>query len=186
MLFRSFKNEAFDNAPSTRTFLLNIAKAFAGGSAKAKLCILDPSPHYYGNKFYETLANAGHTCVNGTPGFEKLISEGYNGIFVNSPDFADPIPSYIISGGNVCIIAAGWSVDEGWNKVLKQFGLRFEASSVNNIAGAVPVSNPNHPLLAGVSTLYQMNGTSISLLPGSRARVLLSAGGHNLVAVANA
>ncbi|MFM6138143.1 MAG: hypothetical protein ACKPCP_29050, partial [Sphaerospermopsis kisseleviana] len=70
------------------------------------------------------------------------------------------------NGGKVYLCAGtgqgGAQVEaNNWNTFLAAFGLKFQGV-YNGIGGNIAVDNPNHPLFAGVKTLYQNNGNSIT------------------------
>ncbi|MFM6134150.1 MAG: lamin tail domain-containing protein, partial [Sphaerospermopsis kisseleviana] len=70
------------------------------------------------------------------------------------------------NGGKVYLCAGtgqgGAQVEaNNWNTFLAAFGLKFQGV-YNGITGNIAVNNPNHPLFAGVKTLYQNNGNFIT------------------------
>ncbi|QYX31207.1 lamin tail domain-containing protein [Sphaerospermopsis torques-reginae] len=153
--------------PDAATFALNIAKYFVGEN-KGKFHVLSNNFGLTGASLEQTMTKADHTWTKGMNipiNLETL--QKYDGIFIGG----DPVNNqvlieYVKNGGKVYLCAGtgqgGAQVEaNNWNTFLAAFGLKFQGA-YNGIGGNIAVNNPNHPLFAGVKTLYQNNGNSIT------------------------
>lgn len=193
-------NTGFANTPVGSTnFVLNVAQFFTGGGAGSFLVVSDN----FGldldqaTAFGSTLTGAGHTVVDSEDiaGFTLDLAtlQAYDGVFFALPPAVNQavLTAYVNGGGNVYInggTGVGGSVSEAaaWNTFLNAFGLNF-AATYNGINGNVPIVSA-HPVLAGVPSLYQNNGNSITLVGGNpNAQIIAtSAQGQGLYAVYDA
>ena len=154
---------------STATFALNIADYFTGGGP-GNFLVYSDNFGLVQSDLSNTMTGAGHTwTVNNSLTFTAANLAAYDGVFLAGFEggySTTEAAAYINAGGNI-YIAAGTSdgldqVTEAnfWNPLLFQFGLQL-APVYNNIGGNIAI-NSAHPLLSGVSQLYQNNGNSVS------------------------
>ncbi|MBE9239357.1 hypothetical protein IQ227_25975, partial [Anabaena aphanizomenioides LEGE 00250] len=153
--------------PDAATFALNIAKYFVGEN-KGKFHVLSNNFGLTGASLEQTMTKAGHTWTKGMNipiNLETL--QKYDGIFIGGDLVNNQVLiEYVKNGGKVYLCAGtgqGGAQAEAnnWNTFLAAFGLKFQGV-YNGIDGNIAVNNPNHPLFAGVKTLYQNNGNSIT------------------------
>jgi hypothetical protein len=183
----------FSQTPAgSAAFALNVANFFTGGSAGSFLIVSD-NFSLSGGSFASTLTGAGHALADSSSiagfTFDVATLSAYDGVFFALPPVVDQLvlTDYVNNGGNVYInggTGVGGSVAEAaaWNTFLNTFGLNF-ASTYNGIGGNVPIGSA-HPVLAGISSLYQNNGNSINLVGGNpNAQIIQSTGGQGLYAV---
>ena len=189
----TFSNTGFTQSPDAGTFINNITNLFTG----------DQPGHFlaYSQNFGLTqtsLANAvtgaGHTWTVSTAGpFTAAALSAYDGVFLAGslgPTYPDQqvLIDYVQNGGNVYIGAGTGNLGPvaeaaAWNQLLALAGLQFE-SVYNGITGnAVPVGP--HPLLAGVSSLYFANGSSVlDIAPADdTGEILFSLNGAGMLAL---
>lgn len=193
----TLSNTGFSNTFfGSLTFAQNVGAFFAGGGAGSFLVVSEN----FGldNDAATSLAlfmtGAGHAWADSDDisGFTLDLAtlQNYDGVFFALPPAVDQsvLTNYVNAGGNV-FIAGGTGVTgdaateaAAWNTFLNTFGLNF-ASSFNNINGNISISS-THAVMAGVSTLFQANGNSISLFGANpNAQIIASAGGQGLYAV---
>ena len=187
----TLSNQGFQKAPDTATFVTNIAQYFVGDE-KGKFHVLSNNFGLTQSSLEQTMTKAGHTWTKGMniPIDLATLSQ-YDAVFVGG----DPVNNqvlidYVKNGGKVYLCAGtgqGGSQTEAnnWNTFLAAFGLKY-GGSYNGISGNCPV-NQNHPLFAGVKTIYQDNGNSIvDLQPDSPLNqvILTHSSGQGLIATA--
>jgi hypothetical protein len=188
----TISDQGIKNAPDGATFALNVAKYFVGEN-KGKFHVLSNNFGLTGASLQQIMTQAGHTWTKGMNipiNLETL--QKYDGIFVGG----DPVNNqvlieYVKNGGKVYLCAGtgqgGAQVEaNNWNTFLDAFGLNFQGT-YNGIGGNIAVNNPNHPLFAGVKTLYQNNGNSITdLQPDSPLNQIIftHSNGQGLIATA--
>ena len=160
----TLSNAGFTNSPGTATFVANLVSEFG------------PTIHAYSTNFGLTgsalsaaMTDAGATYTVGTGiTFDLPTLSAYDAIFLGgaylNTDQLDALASYVAAGGNVYLAGgtgAGGAAAEAaaWNPFLAAYGLTF-ASTYNGVSGNVPVSGD--PLFAGVDSLFQDNGNTIS------------------------
>ena len=153
--------------PDAATFALNIAKYFVGEN-KGKFHVFSNNFGLTGASLEQTMTKAGHTWTKGMNipiNLETL--QKYDGIFIGGDLVNNQVLiEYVKNGGKVYLCAGtgqGGAQAEAnnWNTFLAAFGLKIQGI-YNAITGNIAVDNPNHPLLAGVKTLYQNNGNFIT------------------------
>ena len=187
----TLSNQGFQKAPDTATFVTNVAQYFVGDK-KGKFHVLSNNFGLTQSSLEQTMTKAGHTWTKGMniPIDLATLSQ-YDAVFVGG----DPVNNqvlidYVKNGGKVYLCAGtgqGGSQTEAnnWNTFLAAFGLKY-GGSYNGISGNCPV-NQNHPLFAGVKTIYQDNGNSIvDLQPDSPLNqvILTHSSGQGLIATA--
>ncbi|MFN7898209.1 MAG: hypothetical protein ACK5N0_00895 [Synechococcaceae cyanobacterium] len=182
----------FQQAPDTEVLAKNIARVFSGTNKAGRF--LDISTIFTsGSKIRSTalekvLTTAPYTFARdrSSPLDLKTLS-AYDGVIVGrAPTDTKVLIDYIKQGGNVCVIAGalgGGAEALMWNPLLEAFGLRCDNFD-NRIKGIQPANNPDHPLLAGVKSLYQDNGMTVHLLPNSKASIIMKAGSQGLIGYA--
>ncbi|MFM6473361.1 MAG: lamin tail domain-containing protein, partial [Dolichospermum sp.] len=171
--------------------MTNVAQYFVGDE-KGKFHVLSNNFGLTQSSLEQTMTKAGHTWTKGMniPIDLATLSQ-YDAVFVGG----DPVNNqvlidYVKNGGKVYLCAGtgqGGSQTEAnnWNTFLAAFGLKY-GGSYNGISGNCPV-NQNHPLFAGVKTIYQDNGNSIvDLQPDSPLNqvILTHSSGQGLIATA--
>jgi len=168
-------------AGPTSTYALNLANYFAGGGPGNFLA--------YSNNFgltqpdlATTMTGAGHAWTVGTAlPFTAANLAPYDAVFLalgaGSYDTNEAI-AYLNAGGNIYIAAgtgAGGAAFEAafWNPLLNTFGLAL-APVYNGIGGNIPIASA-HPVLNGVTQLFQNNGNTVSLFGANpNASIILS------------
>jgi|GEM_PF-1111256 len=185
----TLSNAGINAAPDATIFASNIAKWFVGDRA-GKFHAYSTNFGLTESTLAETMQKAGHTWTTGTSiTFDLPTLLTYDGIFVGG-DVADNqvLIEYVKAGGNVYLMGGtgyGGSQAEAehWNLFLNTFGLKF-LGEYNVISGNQEV-NHSHPVLAGVKSLYQNNGSSIvNLDPNSQTSqlILTHSSGQGLIA----
>lgn len=186
----------FANTPvGSAQFALNVGSFFTGGGPGSFLIVSDN----FGLDVDDavalgaTMTLAGHAWVDSedVPGFTLDLPtlQNYDGVFFALPPAVDQsvLTNYVNAGGNVFIeggTGVGGSASEAanWNTFLNAFGLNF-ASSYNGIAGNIAIAS-SHAVMAGVPSLYQNNGNTISLFGANpNAQIIASFNGQGLYAV---
>jgi hypothetical protein len=189
----TFSNNGFAQSPDASVFINNITNLFTGDQPGNFLA--------YSQNFgltQSSLANAvtgaGHTWTISTAGpFTAAALGAYDAVFLTGtvggayPD-QQVIIDYVNAGGNVYIGAGTGSLGAAaeaaaWNQVLALAGLEFEAA-YNGISGNPAPIGP-HPLLAGVSSLYFNNGSTIfDLAPlDDTGEILFELNGEGMLAL---
>jgi hypothetical protein len=186
------------NAGATN-YVLNVAEFFTGGGAGTFLIVSDnfSLDLDQATNFAATLTGAGHTLVDSEDvagfAFDLPTLQNYDGVFFALPPSIDQnvLINYVNAGGNVYInggtgIGGAPSEAADWNTFLNAFGLNF-AAAYNGIGGVIPIAS-GHPVMAGVPSLYQNNGNTITLVGGNpNAQIIAtSAQGQGLYAVYDA
>ena len=189
----TFSNTGFAQSPTASVFINNITNLFTGDQPGNFLAY---SQNFGLNE--ASLANAvtgaGHTWTVSTAGpFTAAALSAYDGVFLAGslgPTYPDQqvLIDYVQNGGNVYIGAGTGNLGPvaeaaAWNQLLALAGLQFE-SVYNGITGnAVPVGP--HPLLAGVSSLYFANGSSVlDIAPADdTGEILFSLNGAGMLAL---
>jgi hypothetical protein len=171
-------NFGFSQTPAgSAQFVRNVADFFTGGGAGSFLVYSDnfSLDTDAASSFVATMTGAGHTVVDSEDVVVPFTVAGllaYDGVFFALPPAVDQsvLIDYVNAGGNVYVhggTGVGGAVAEAaaWNTFLNAFGLGF-ATTYNGIGGNVSIVS-GHPVLAGVTSLYQDNGNSISLIGGN-------------------
>jgi hypothetical protein len=177
----TLSNTGFAQAATTGAFVQNVAAWFNGGQPGSFRA-------WSGNfgvtqtSLANAMTGAGHTWTVSSAGtFDLATLQQYDGVFVvGTPVNATVLAQYVQAGGNV-YVAAGTGANDpaNLNPFLNQFGLSIGA--LNALSGTPAISS-GHPIFAGVASLYQNNGNSITAnSPG--AQVLVTQGVHGLYAV---
>ncbi|NLF29443.1 MAG: PEP-CTERM sorting domain-containing protein [Planctomycetes bacterium] len=175
------------NAPNDPgAFAANVAAWFTGGQAGSFLA--------YSNNFGLTgsllgtaMETAGHTWTVSTAGPLDLARlTPYDGVFLSvayttGVDIA-ALQQYVDGGGAVYLYAGAGSVAM-WNDFLLPYGLAY-ATGYNPLVGNRPIDS-DHPLFAGVDSLYDYNGNDVyDLDPADPANeILVTSQGRGLYAV---
>jgi hypothetical protein len=192
-------NVGFGSTPAgSAQFAINVAKWLTNGSGSGDFLVYSDDFALAPNQattLASTLGAAGYvltsyTSVGGFT-FDLPTLLGFSGVFLG----CSPVPnnavltSYVNAGGSVLLEGGtgcgGPAVEAAnWNGFLNSFGLQFE-STYNGIAGNIAISNPfGHPVLNGVTALYQNNGNSISYFGANpNAKIIESLGDQGLYAV---
>ncbi|WP_353929298.1 lamin tail domain-containing protein [Okeanomitos corallinicola TIOX110] len=187
----TLSDQGIKAAPDGATFAINVAKYFVGEN-KGKFHVLSTNFGLTGASLEQTMTKAGHTWTKGmniSINLETL--QQYDGIFLGgNPVDNQVLIEYVKNGGKVYLCAGtgqgGAQVEaNNWKTFLAAFGLQYQGK-YNGIAGNIAVSNPNNPLFAGVKTLYQNNGNSITdLQPDSPLNeIILNSSGQGIIATA--
>ncbi len=174
------------------TYALNVANYFTGGGP-GNFLVYSSNFGLTQSSLAATMTGAGHTwTINSSLTFTAANLAGYDGVFLalgaGGFNTAEAI-AYMNGGGNIYIAAGtgiGGAAAEAafWNPLLNTFGLAL-ASPYNGIGGNVPISSA-HPVLAGVTQLYQDNGSSVSLfgaVPGASIILSSATSGQGLIGV---
>lgn len=198
-------NTGFAETPAgSRQLALNVAQWFSGSSNSGNFLVYSTNfslDTAQATSLNTTLTGAGYSWTSYTsiPGFAFDLPTllGFNGVFLalSPPANNSVLIDYVNAGGNV-YVAAGTGVGgpaseaAAWNSFLRSFGLQLDGSGYNGIGaagigGVVPIQNPfGHPVLNGVSSLYQNNGNSISYFGSNpEAKIIESLGNQGLYAV---
>ncbi len=195
----AFSETGMAAAPDALQYGKNVALWLGGceGRANGKF-------HAYSTNFSLTasttlataFSSAGHTW---TTGFAlELTSESfakYDWIFLAGavPDAAKLAPLLVefvekggglyISGGtaqpNNAATEAGF-----WNPIITKFGIQY-ASTYNKIQGNMVIDETSHPIFKNVRSLYQNNGSSLSLVAplSVKTKIYVSQGNQGLYAI---
>lgn len=192
----------FAQSPFAGAFARNLADFLTGGKPGARFFAytntVPDSVHfaYTGTSLAQVMAQAGHTFVK-SPVFPATVAEmlQYDAIFLSANLVNNQLLiDYVEAGGSIYLSAgtkwcgcqaeveAGW-----WNAFLNHFGLNY-TFPYNGVTGTLPISS-EHPLLAGIDSLYFGNGNSITLLTDQNgdtepyAQIVHKRGAHGLLAV---
>jgi hypothetical protein len=138
-----------------------------------------------------TSAISGETFDTSPANFNLANLNTYSGVFLAGAQAgydAAILASYVNAGGDVYIAGGtadgpfGGTEQDYWNPFLNQFGLSF-GPSYNGIAGTFAVGG-GHPLLAGVSQIYNNNGNTVSLFGvNPKASIIFAPTGAGLIGV---
>jgi hypothetical protein len=165
-------NAGYSNAGNgpTSTFALNVAGYFTAGGP-GNFLVYSSNFGLTESSLASTMTGAGNTWTVSTAlAFTAANLAGYDGVFLagfQAGFNAAEAAAYVNAGGNIYVAAgtaSGFSAAGEaafWNPFLNAFGLTL-APVYNGVGGVVPISSV-HPVLAGVSQLYQNNGNSVSL-----------------------
>jgi hypothetical protein len=166
------------------TWVTNIINWFHGGRG-GNFLVATNNICFQGSSLPATVRNNGGTFTRGTS-LPADLSQ-YDGIFICSmPLDNTTLLNYVNAGG--CVYVAGGTSNDGstWSSFLGQFGMSF-ANSADSWAGnaAITPTNPVHPVLQGVRTLYFANGTQLSVTtnPPAGTHVAGLWGSKNAVAI---
>ena len=178
----TLSNTGFTQAPDAAQFARNVADWFSPGTP-GNFLVFSQSFALTESKLAQTMTSAGHAwTVSVTTPFSLALAQQYDAVFMGGyPVNNSVLTQYVQGGGNVYLFG-GTGSDSVWSQFLANFGFRFDP--LNNIIGVQPVSSP-HALFAGVSSLYQFNGsTLVDLEPANpKNQLLISQGGGGLYAV---
>ena len=159
-------NAGFQRAADTGRFVANVANWFTDGEKGTF--------HGYSNNFgvrgsslKNAMAEAGHTWTTGL-GIRFTLDElkKYDGIFLMGNAANNQVMiDYVKAGG--CVYLAGGTGAGGaraearrWKTFLNAFGFKF-GESYNRVGGNIAPKS-DHPIFAGVKSLYSNNGNSIT------------------------
>ncbi|MGO9136428.1 MAG: PEP-CTERM sorting domain-containing protein [Syntrophales bacterium] len=166
-------------------FALNVANWFSGSTGN----FLVDSNNFglTGSELSAVMTGAGYgwtVTTNATPSLAYL--QQFNAVFLSGYAVNNStLIAYVNSGGNVYLEGGTGDLDEptAWNTFLSAFGLSY-GSPYNGIEGDIAISSP-HPIFAGVSSLYQNNGSdTLDIAPSDpRDQVLITYDDHGLYAV---
>ncbi|NQE36760.1 lamin tail domain-containing protein [Microcoleus asticus] len=179
----TLSNVGFEQSPDAAIFAKNIANWFTGGRPGNFHSYADPDAESE-SALAETMTEAGHTW---TVGYD--IPEDVDAIFTHEICIDENrIRDLVGAGGNVYLAAETEDEDYAeaynFNWFLWEVGLQFK-ESYNGISGNQPI-NSEHPIFAGVKSLYQRNGSSIiDFQPDEQANQILvsSPDGEGLYAI---
>ncbi|WP_414583992.1 lamin tail domain-containing protein [Scytonema sp. PCC 10023] len=180
----TLSNLGFEKSPDAAIFAKNIANWFTGGRPGKFHSYLNPDLAESESALAETMTKAGHIW---TVGYD--IPENVDAIFTHETTIYDDILRDLVSaGGNVYLAAETEDEDYAsgynFNWFLWEVGLQFK-EGYNGISGNQPI-NSQHPIFAGVKSLYQRNGSSIiDFQPDEQANQILvsSPDGEGLYAI---
>lgn len=180
----TLSDAGFTNAsPSTANYARNVANWFTG-NVHGNFLVHSNNFGLTGATLENTMLAAGHSWYPFTGLLSPEQMMAYDGLFIGGDEYPISIAdvlAYYQAGGNVYVLG-GTSGTAAFNPLLQACGLQF-GSSFNTIAGNVAISS-THPVFAGVTALYQANGTSITDLdPLKPGVVIVSQGGQGLYAV---
>ncbi|MEG4208056.1 lamin tail domain-containing protein [Microcoleus sp. Pol7_A1] len=167
----TLSNVGFEQSPDAAIFAKNIANWFTGGRPGKFHSYADPDAESE-SALAETMTEAGHTW---TVGYD--IPEDVDAIFTHEICIDETrIRDLVGAGGNVYLAAETEDEDYAsaynFNWFLWEVGLQFK-EGYNGISGNQPI-NSNHPIFAGVKSLYQRNGSSIiDFQPDEQANQIL-------------
>lgn len=177
-------NNGFASAPTTAQFALNVAAWFTGGGAGSFL-VRSSNFGLTGSTLAATMTGAGHSWVVNAAASDTVAALlAYDAVFLttqSAPDLSN-LTQYVRSGGSV-YLAAGTAADaSAWDLFLHNFGL--DLGSLNGLSGNHAIAG-SHPLIAGVTALYHLNGNDVvDLDPNSKSnQVIAVAGTHGLIGV---
>jgi len=194
-------NTGFEQTPAgSQRFILNVAQWFKGAPTGGRFLVisnnfsLDPAQ---ATTLKSTLLAAGHSYTKSTdlPGFSFDVTtlRSFDGVFLACPPSLgnSVLISYVNAGGHVYLNGGTAACGGGagaeaasWNTFLNAFGLTFDPGSYNGVIGIIPISNPYaHPVLDGVTSLYQFNGNFIRYFGTTGAQIIESLAGIGLFAV---
>jgi len=186
----TLSNNGFAAAPaSTAQFARNVADWFTGGQP-GNFRVWSGNFGLTGSQLTQAITGAGHTWTVSTAGaFDLATLQRYDAVFLGvTPTNVDvgALTQYVQGGGcvYVCAGSGGPSVAaNSWNTFLGASGLSY-ASAYNNLSGLRSISSI-HPLFAGVASLYESNGNSITFggTPSANAQILVTTGTQGLYAV---
>ncbi|MBW4626687.1 MAG: lamin tail domain-containing protein [Brasilonema octagenarum HA4186-MV1] len=179
----TLSNLGFEKSPDAAIFATNIANWFTGGRPGKFHSYLDPDLAESESALAQTMTKAGHRW---TVGYD--IPEDVDGIFSHDTCIWDRLTDLFEAGGNVYLAAETENEDYAeaynFNWFLWEVGLQFH-ERYNGISGNQPI-NSDHPIFAGVKSLYQRNGSSIiDFQPDEQANQILvrSPDGEGLYAI---
>ncbi len=179
----TLSNLGFEKSPDAAIFAKNIANWFTGGRPGKFHSYSDPDAESE-SALAETMTKAGHIW---TVGYD--IPENVDAIFTHETSIDHTILIDLVrAGGNVYLAAETENEDYAtgydFNWFLLEFGLQFK-DGYNGISGNQLI-NSEHPIFAGVKSLYQRNGSSIiDFQPDEQANQILvkSPDGEGLYAI---
>ncbi len=192
-------NQGFTNTPAgSAQFTSNIGAFLTGGGPGNFLVVSEnfSLDEDLATSFWLAMAGAGHTLTDSENivgfTFDLATLNNYDGVLLALPPQVDQnvLISYVNGGGSVYLSAGTAGIGGGapaeaaaWNTFLNAFGLSY-AAGYNGISGNIPIVS-GHPVMAGIGTLYQDNGNSISLVGANPFAQIVasSAQGQGLYAV---
>ncbi|MDF5721905.1 MAG: lamin tail domain-containing protein [Rhizonema sp. PD37] len=153
----TLSNLGFEKSPDTAIFAKNIANWFTGDRPSKFHSYSDPKAESE-STLAQTMTKAGHTW---TVGYD--IPEDVDAIFLHDASFWDKLTDLLAAGVNIYLAAETEDEDYAsgydFNWFLWEVGFQFK-EGYNGISGNQPI-NSDHPIFAGVKSLYQRNGSSI-------------------------
>jgi hypothetical protein len=170
----------FAFAPSTVTFVRNLAAYFTGGrpghflAFSTNFGLLQPA-------LAAAMTEAGHSWTVDTGGGELTLAQlqQYDAVFLaGTPVDNEVLIAYVNSGGNVYLAggtgAGGSAAAEAaqWATFLNAFGLGFSADGYNGLGDVTPITS-SHPIFQNVSGLYPVGGSSVVRLDASDGQTIL-------------
>ncbi|MGH2415742.1 MAG: hypothetical protein ACRDEA_19035, partial [Microcystaceae cyanobacterium] len=180
----TLSNLGFEKSPDAAIFAKNIANWFTGGRPAKFHSYLDPDLAESESALAQIMTKAGHIW---TVGYD--IPEDVDAIFAHETgNYDDILTDLVRAGGNIYLAAETENENYAeaceFNWFLWEFGLQFH-KRYNGISGNQPI-NSDHPIFAGVKSLYQRNGSSIiDFQPDEQANQILvsSPDGKGLYAI---
>jgi hypothetical protein len=168
----TLSNLGFEKSPDAAIFAKNIANWFTGGRPGKFHSYSDPDRRESESALAQTMTQAGHIW---TVGYD--IPENVDAIFSHETTIYDDILRDLVSAGGSVYLAADtededYATGYEFNWFLWEVGLQFK-EGYNGISGNQPI-NSDHPIFAGVKSLYQRNGSSIiDFQPDEQANQIL-------------
>ncbi|MCE9595688.1 MAG: hypothetical protein K8S98_15980 [Planctomycetes bacterium] len=175
-------NAGFAQAPTTAQFALNVADWFSPG-VHGNFLVYSQSFALVDTKLAQTMTGAGHTwTVSVATPFSLALAQQYDAVFLGGFPVNTAVLTQYVQGGGDVYLFGGTGSDSVWNPFLANFGFKFDP--LNNVSGLLSITSP-HPLFSGVTSLYQVNGSTIvDLEPANgKNQLLVSQGGVGLFAV---
>ncbi|NIM50256.1 MAG: hypothetical protein GTO22_13570 [Gemmatimonadales bacterium] len=206
-------NTGFPPNADGDAFALSLASWFTGGGTGNFLVYSNDqffNPSGAGSAVSQTMTGAGHGWTVSTasqPDADTWLAT-YDGVFLAGPAVPDNqvLIDYVEGGGNVYV--AGGTGDFGgagneaaaWNTFLNHFNLNYQGpfptdpwgGDYNGIGCYALGVSEEHPIFAGVTSLYYCNGNSVSdLAPADPTTAVLEwyehlGVNHGLIAVYDA
>ena len=165
------------------TYVTNIVNWFKGGRGGRFLALTD-NVCFQGSHFPAAVQSNGGTLERTTTVPSDFSV--YDGIFlcymaVDNNRLLD----YVNAGG--CVYIAGGTASDGtsWDSLLGHFGMSL-SNSIDGFVGDAAVASSDHPVMRGVSRLYFVNGSPLSLAPSKPSWALGPGVWGNKVVVAAA
>lgn len=167
----TFTDTGFVQSPDAGVFADNVARFFTGGP-NGTFHAASSNFGLTGGSLAGAMSGAGHTWTVGALTFNLPTLLGFDGIFLAGPIAgfdANVLASYVNMGGNVYLAGGTGSFGSAsaeaafWDPFLNQFDLDF-GSVFNSLSGNHPTQPPPHPIFAGVASLFEDNGNTISPL----------------------
>ena len=163
----TLSNYAFGEvAASTSAFAGNLASFMNVDGGACNLLVYSHNFGFTGTSLNAALTGAGCSVTYASGAMDLAAMSAFDGLFLGAHPYsynAANFTSYVNSGHSVYIAGGTGIADEDsfWDPFIHNFGLDF-GPSYNGITGTMPIAS-GHPLFAGVSELYFINGNSVGL-----------------------